>query len=336
MDIPEVTQTLAFSRLMLEQTFDGVYILDAEGRITYWNKAAERITGYAADEVVGRRCRDGIVIHTDWQGCQMCQGACPARSTLGDGVIREAEVFLKHSLGHRVPIRLRVAPVYAPEGTILGVMEVFTENSSKMALLEQLAESERLALIDTLTGVGNRRYSDLTLAKCFDSFGRYGEPFGVLFIDIDHFKALNDQYGHKAGDAVLRLVARTLVNAVRSFDFVGRWGGDEFLILAPKTTSVSLEKLAERSRKLVKSCKLAVDSGTISPLISIGTALVNPGDTVDLLVDRADARLLMAKRLGRDRVVGQNWQMRDEILAAEGDRATEPQSSESISKMHQR
>ncbi|MBZ5645520.1 MAG: diguanylate cyclase [Acidobacteriia bacterium] len=306
MDIPEVTQTLAFSQLMLEQVFDGVYILDTEGRITYWNKAAERITGYTADEVVGRRCRDEIVIHTNWEGCQMCQGDCPAHSTLGDGVIREAEVFLKHSLGHRVPVRLRVAPVYGPEGTILGVVEVFTENSTKMALLEQLAESERLALIDTLTGVGNRRYSDLTLAKCFDSFGRYGEPFGVLFIDIDHFKALNDQYGHKAGDAVLRLVARTLVNAVRSFDFVGRWGGDEFLILAPKTTLVSLENLAERSRKLVKSCKLAMDSGTISPLISIGAALVKPGDTVDLLVDTADARLLMAKRLGRDRVVGKN------------------------------
>jgi len=316
LDLPRATQSTAFFRLTLDQMFDGVSFLDTEGRITYWNKAAERITGYAAEEVVGRRCRGGMLMHADQQECQMCRDACPARSTLGDGVIREAEVFLKHFLGHQVPIRLRVAPVYAPDGGISGVVQIFTENSTKLALLEQVAESERLALIDSLTGVGNRRYSELTLRECFDLFGRYAEPFAVLFIDIDQFKAVNDQHGHNAGDAVLRLVARTLANAVRSFDFVGRWGGDEFLIIARRATPVSLAKLAERCRKLVKRCKVAMDFGTISPTISIGTALLNPRDTVDLLVDRADTRLMMAKRLGRDCVVGENQQMRLTLEAA--------------------
>lgn len=130
---------------------------------------------------------------------------------------------------------------------------------------------------------------------------RYGWPCGVLVIDVDHFKAVNDKYGHEAGDAVLRMVSRTMQGGVRGLDLAGRWGGEEFLVIVAHATTESVTAVAERIRVLVAASSLSVPE-SISVTVSVGAALASAGESAAQLVRRADEALYLAKREGRNRV----------------------------------
>ncbi len=130
-------------------------------------------------------------------------------------------------------VSLRVSPIADTDGNIIGAVETFSDNSSKIAALEKV-EMKTLALIDPLTSVGNPRYTERILHEHCELFRREGESFAALFFDLDHFKTVNDSYSHAAGDAVLKAVARTILNNLRSFDYLGRWGGEEFIAVLAK------------------------------------------------------------------------------------------------------
>ncbi len=192
-----------FHRTLLDNLHDGVYYVDRERRILYWNRAAERITGFPAEEVIGTRCSDNILMHVDENGKQLCLEGCPLAATMEDGSLRETEVFLHHEKGHRVPVSVRTAPLRDDQGRVEGAVEIFTDLGAREAKLLRLQELERLAMKDGLTGLANRRYMENELSSRVDESRRYGVPFGVLFMDIDHFKKIDDRYGHDAGDDVL-------------------------------------------------------------------------------------------------------------------------------------
>ena len=163
---------------------------------------------------------------------------------------------------------------------------------------------EQLALIDPLTCAGNRRYAEMVLRESCDRYRRHDDHFSVLFLDIDHFKGVNDAHGHDAGDAVLKAVSRTLTNNLRSFDFLGRWGGDEFLIILAKADEAVASTVAARCCALVRSGAIDWSGGGIRQTISVGVAVMQPDDSETTLVARADAHLYHAKHDGRDRFYG--------------------------------
>lgn len=293
-----------FYRGILDSLADGVYFVDNDRRITYWNRGAEVISGYAAADVIGRPCRDNLLMHTDAAGCNLCSDGCPLLATSRDGASRQADVFIKHRDGHRVPVSIRVSPMVDAEGGVIGGVEVFSEYSSKLAAIEKAAEMEQLALIDSLTSVGNRCYTETVLNQQRELFRRGGDSFAVLFLDLDHFKLVNDTHGHAAGDAVLRAVARTIVNNLRAFDFLGRWGGEEFIAILMKADAARAITVATRCCALVRACSVDRAGRTIRPTISIGVAVIQPGESAAELIARADAHLYQAKQAGRDRVCG--------------------------------
>ena len=183
---------LSVYKHILDNLCDGIYFLDKDRKITYWNKGAERITGYSADEVIGRGCADNILVHIDQEGNQLCSNQCPAAHTLADGQRHEAEVFLRHKQGYRLPVRTCIDPIVSSDGTILGAVELFTDISYSMALRQQVQDLEQMALFDSMTEVGNRRYAQMNLHARFNENKRYGWNFGLMFIDIDQFKIFND------------------------------------------------------------------------------------------------------------------------------------------------
>ena len=237
-----------FFRTLIENLYDGVYFVDPERRITYWNKGAERISGYASNEVSGSHCFDEILMHVDDAGTRLCEHGCPLSATLADGEPREADVYLHHKEGHRVPVRVRVAPIRDFAGRISGAVEVFSENSATVATLLQIRELQAMAYVDQITGLANRVFTEITLRARLEETHRYGWPLGVLFADIDGFKAVNDRYGHAIGDRVLAMVARNFAGNLRAFDLVGRWGGDEFLVLAVNVDEPKLRAFAPKPR----------------------------------------------------------------------------------------
>lgn len=289
-------------REILDQMHDGVYLVDAERAIRFWNRAAERISGYRADEVIGARCSDGILMHVDEDGKNLCREGCPLAATMTDGDPREAEVYLHHKGGHRVPVHVRAAPLRDAAGRIVGAIEVFSDNSARSAMRSEIEELKRLALYDALTEVGNRRYAEMALTARNDELDRYGWTYGVLVVDIDRFKSFNDRFGHDIGDRVLRMVAQTLVANVRSFDVVGRWGGEEFVVVMEKVDLTQLGRRAERLRRLVESSALSIDGERLSVTVSIGGTIARPSEGWNETFKRADELLYRSKETGRNRV----------------------------------
>ena len=192
---------------IVESLHDGLYFVNRDRIITYWNKAAEQISGFAADEVVGRSCSDNILTHVDSEGNSLCTGMCPLAETIEDGKARETEVYMHHKNGHRIPVSVRVSSLTDGEGNIVGGIELFSDISNQAANELRVKELEKLALLDNLTQLANRLYIEREIQSRFEEKKRFNVPFGILFIDIDHFKKFNDTYGHDVGDAVLKFVA---------------------------------------------------------------------------------------------------------------------------------
>ena len=244
---------------VLENLHDGLYCTDTHRVITFWNHAAERITGYPAAEVLGRSCAANILVHVDTDGRSLCRGLCPLAMTMADCVGREAEVFLRHRDGHRVPVLVRTGPLKDRAGQVVGGVELFTDLSNILANNSRVRELEQLALLDTLTQLANRAYLQREIEARFEEMRRYGIPFGLLFMDIDFFKRFNDTYGHDVGDAVLKLVANTFTANSRAFDVYGRWGGEEFVGVIRSIDAEDLVVLGNRMRVLVNQSFLMHD-----------------------------------------------------------------------------
>lgn len=286
---------------LLDSVSDGVYMVDMDRNVVFWNAAAERITGFASGDVLGKRCADNILIHVDESGRSLCSGCCPLSDTLADSAPRRGRVFLHHREGHRVAVDIHALSLALDDGTKVGV-EIFREAGSTRNLQDEIDELRRLSLADPLTGLPNRRQMEAVLSASVAAMNRNGIPFGVLFVDIDHFKAANDLYGHAAGDRVLLTIARTLVASVRPFDVVGRWGGEEFLGVFPMLSARNLVEIAERLRHLVEATTTVYEGTPIPVTVSIGATAAVPDDTESSVVERADALMYRSKQLGRNRV----------------------------------
>lgn len=165
-------------------------------------------------------------------------------------------------------------------------------------------EFKRNAMVDALTGLHNRRWLDDALPRFVARFTRGAQPLALLMLDIDHFKKVNDTYGHPAGDAVLVTVAHTLRTAVRPTDHLVRYGGEEFTVVLPETGPRAAQGVAERLRSAVKLAAIKDGNGKLLPgvTISIGGAILAPDGTSATLVEAADRALYASKQNGRDRV----------------------------------
>lgn len=294
-------------REILDLLNDGVYMVDTNRRIIYWNHAAERITGYTREMVVGRYCMANILQHVNSVGENLCSGACPLAKTLLDGQLRETEVYLHHHAGHRLSVAIRAIPIREGE-QIIGAAEIFTENTSLASAVAKIEELQREVMLDPLTGIGNRRMAHTRLDSAQKEWEEHNIPLAALLIDIDHFKRVNDTYGHANGDKVLRMVASSLSGGLRSYDFIGRWGGEEFLALLVNVDEAGLRETAERLRMLVERSFMLLDENpqdqdrVLRVTISIGGALALKGEPLADLVNRADEKLYLSKSNGRNRV----------------------------------
>lgn len=286
---------------LIENISDGLYLVNPDRQIIYWNRVAERITGYTAAEVLGRRCRDSILVHVDKDGRSLCRGSCPIDGTMQDGQYRDAEVYLHHKDGHRVPVWIRAAPLRDTTGKIIGGAELFTDLSAGNALTDKLQELERLSFLDNLTQLANRRFVEMELDGRIAEKNRYGVSFGLVFMDIDHFKRVNDTHGHDVGDRVLKTVARTFVNTARPSDLMGRWGGEEFIGILGRVDDDGLRAAAERIRSLIEKSPIRENDLTLAVTVSIGATLARSVDSPGSIVKRADELLYQSKSNGRNR-----------------------------------
>ena len=283
---------------VLESLSDGAYIVDRFRRVLYWNPAAEAISGYPAGTMTGSCCDDRGLCHIDEHGTSLCSAGCPLMTAMATEDVTVQTVYLHHRKGHRVHVQVRVHPLKDQDGHTVGAVELF---SSRSPATIPMHEMEKLAFLDPLTGIGNRRHLERAIAARLADLDRYGWSFGVIFLDVDNLKDTNDCHGHDAGDQLLRTVASTLECNVRTSDVVGRWGGDEFVVAAAGATQKELSELATKLCTLIQHSSHRAKGASLQATVSAGVKLASRGDTVESLIRETDRLMYRSKTAGGNR-----------------------------------
>jgi diguanylate cyclase (GGDEF)-like protein/PAS domain S-box-containing protein len=321
-DISKQKKAEQYSRLQrvaLESASEGIVITDATGRIEWANPAFTTLTGYALEEVLGlnpRILKSGMMdlsfYRTLW-------------STILDGEKWSGELWNLRKDGNAYCEEMHIAPVRAVDKTISNFVAVkhdITERKQAekeaerakeglVLLNKELTEANehilKLSQTDALTGLANRRTLDERMRHEMARADRLGCGFSVILGDLDHFKSINDEFGHLVGDRVLVATAGVLADQARPYDLPARFGGEEFMVLLPESTLADAMTIAQRIRTAISA--VAVPEVTRQVTMSLGISTWGQGDTLGALVGRADAALYQAKRRGRNRVVAQTSDM---------------------------
>jgi diguanylate cyclase (GGDEF)-like protein/PAS domain S-box-containing protein len=294
-----------FARV-LEESLDAAVIIDEDGTIGYVNAAMQALSGYTRDELTGQPF-DSLLpegLASKHGGYLLNYVSAGAASTVL-GQVRE--FALRHRTGAMIPIELKALDLGVEDGVhyfggfLVDLRARRAEQAKTAALLAQL---EQEAMTDPLTALPNRRAYDAELARVAARSRRNKSPISVGVADIDHFKSVNDTYGHPVGDLVLCEVGKAIERAARGTDFVARTGGEEFGMLFPDTAIEMAGLVAERIRRAVEEASVTTPDGAcIRVTISIGLAPLAPEVSCDQALARADAALYQAKNQGRNRVV---------------------------------
>lgn len=298
-----MVNTVDFYREILDNLYDGVFFIDNTGSITYWNKGASNLTGYGFNDVKNRNYYE-IFQPLDKDGKSLSEAdGCPIQKVLESPTLVEIEAYIRHKEGHLLPISIRIAPVREVDRHLVIAVEIHSCNSPRYVMRQRLEELQEMAMHDPLTGIANRRFVEINLTTRMEELKRYEFGFAVVFIDVDHFKQLNDSYGHTVGDRILRMISTSVANSLRSFDIIGRWGGEEFIVLLINPRPEALFALADRLRRLVENSELKIETGeTVKVTVSIGATDATQDDTVESLVHRADRLMYESKKNGRNMV----------------------------------
>jgi diguanylate cyclase (GGDEF)-like protein len=284
------------------RTFDGLVEIDSGGKIRLWNKSAERITGYRAQELIGKSYQKQPARHVSPSGNDLPDDSLPLIATLKEGVPKEGVGYINHAEGYRLPIIARTLPVLDVKGRLTGALEFFNENKALIAAFQASRRSEETILFDSLTGIGSRPHIENKIRAAIEAQQVGSSPFGILFIDIDHFKEFNDVHGHLTGDKILRLAANTIRHNLRMSDSCGRWGGEEFIGLVNGLDLNGLQIVAEKLRQSIADTRVPQADSDLAVTVSIGATLARPGENLQSLIQRADRLMYKSKQAGRNRV----------------------------------
>jgi diguanylate cyclase (GGDEF)-like protein/PAS domain S-box-containing protein len=289
--------------MVLDNLFDAVYTVDGDRHIVYWSPGAEKLTGFTSAEMVGTDCRESMLVHVSKEGGQFCDEHCPLLETDSLAEVRESEVFLRHKAGHMVPVQTRMLPFRDEAGAIVGAAEIFSDVSVGEEIRKRLAELERLARLDPLTRLPNRRHLEEQISAHLAELDRFGRAFGIILMDIDGFDELTSKHSVSVGDDVLKMVARTLILSSRPFDVVGRWEDQTFMGLVMQLDGRGLRAAASRFHMLIGKSELPWGAEPIRVTASVGATLTRRGDKSENLITRAERMLKEAERQGGDRLV---------------------------------
>jgi diguanylate cyclase (GGDEF)-like protein/PAS domain S-box-containing protein len=272
-----------------------IYTITMDGVIEEWNQSVQRYGGWLAADIQGRSM--SLFFPQDDPDRPRIDLLLAEAKRIGSV---ETEGWRLKRDGSRLWANSVITALPDENGTVQGYVVVSRDITERKRLEDDM---KLLATVDPLTGAYNRRQGDALLAAEFSRRSRDGRPFAVLLLDIDHFKTINDRFGHPAGDAVLRSLVQACQTALRPIDMVVRWGGEEFLVVLPDTDAVAAMSAAERVRVALAATEVVIpDPSTIRFTVSMGVA-VSQRDSPGELLRRADVALYAAKNGGRDRVV---------------------------------
>jgi len=258
---------------------------DLKGVITYANKALTKLTGYSNDELVGKNHR---LLRSPETKDEVYDNLW---NTINADKVWRGEFKIVKKDGSDVWVKILIEPRYDIQGNKIGYVSTREDVSDKEHLRE-LSEK------DQLTKAYNRRSFEARLASSIKRVQQTDKKFGTVMFDIDHFKKVNDVYGHQVGDAVLQKVSTAVKKVTRESDFFARWGGEEFMLLVDQSSLSALQTLVQKIRQTISETDF---SPAHSVTASFGITVYKDGDSADSIVKRVDEALYKAKENGRNR-----------------------------------
>ena len=281
---------------------EGIYVLDTLGRLTFMNPEAEKLLGWTEAELMGREVHE--VIHSRRaDGTPLPAAECAVLRTIscGSAVRNEDEVFTRKD-GSFFPAAIVATPL-CEGGRIIGSVAAFHDITDRKKVAEELRLLNdilaRQATTDPLTGISNRLKFNDTLSAEVRRANRFHTPLSLIMFDIDHFKQINDAFGHHTGDAVLRELTGLVARSVRVHDLFARWGGEEFMIMVTNSIADNARIFAEKLRQQIEHREFP-GAGRVT--CSFGVVQLGCDESDDGLTRRVDRALYQAKALGRNRV----------------------------------
>ena len=312
----DATDSPSFASRMIENMNDAVIFVDAQRFITHWNPAAERLTGVGSSAACGAEFTPEIISLTRDDGDLIPESDCPVRVALLTGLQSIERLNAAGINGRPISIDMHVIPMF--EGTESTGAVVMLHDASSEASLERRCRSLHAKVAkDPMTQVANRAEFDRMLVSFVEVHQEIKLPFSLVMADIDHFKKINDTFGHQAGDEAIIEFANLLKASCRSGDLVARYGGEEFAVLCADCNIATAYSRAEQIRKQLNEMQFKCLGGQkISA--SFGVTELQTGDNAETILRRADRGLLRAKDQGRNQVVQLGNGMIDELNKPSG------------------
>lgn len=308
-------------RMLAENMADIVWRVDAQMHFTYVNAADQRTRGFSPQEIIGTHVRDNLTPQGQGMLEDMFREGREIEASNLRGIPLKYELPMRHKDAGEIWIEMSSVPIYASDGTINGYQGIGRDVSdrrqhekdllqSHQKLENQLTEVveeksvlQEMVIRDGLTRLYNRRYLDTTLPRELAHAERDGKPLAIIMLDLDHFKKINDQYGHAAGDVVLVALAELLKKGARDSDFICRYGGEEFVAIMPNMSVDQALERVESWRMRLERMRVAAGDVQISVTLSAGIAVFpEHGRTANVLLTRADEMLYQSKSAGRNRI----------------------------------
>ncbi|MCE5266798.1 MAG: diguanylate cyclase [Planctomycetaceae bacterium] len=291
-----------FQGRLLDNMYDAVTFVDAAGRIVLWNRGAERLTGLTGAGLRGQAWRPALLEMSDEKGNLIEDADCPVFTAIRCGAQSLRRLKIAGRGQRLVAVDAHTMPVIDRKGATQGAVLLLHDASSEISLERQCQSLHEKATLDPLTQVANRAEFDRVHAMFVAAHQQQQVPCCLLMCDLDRFKRVNDTYGHQAGDDAIKSLASLLKSSCRPGDLVARYGGEEFVMLCADCDNATAARRAEQVRKALSEVPQSRMNGkTIT--VSIGVTEVQPGDTPETMLRRADRGLLMAKAKGRNVVV---------------------------------
>jgi diguanylate cyclase (GGDEF)-like protein/PAS domain S-box-containing protein len=291
-----------FQQKLLENMYDAVIFVDSNLRIIGWNRGAQRLTGIAPESVLHRYWSPRLIGMADEQKGELEGLDCPVAYGIGTAVQSLRRLVVSNRHDEPIAVDVHTVPVVGPDGATQGAVMVLHDVTDEATLEQQCNSLHERATKDPLTQVANRAEFDRTQQMFVKAHLERELPCSLIICDIDHFKSINDTYGHPAGDEVLRSFGRLLKSQCRNGDLVARYGGEEFVMLCADCNNAAAAKRAEELRRQISELPQPVLHGN-AITASFGVTELQPGDTAESMLRRADRALLEAKNMGRNMVV---------------------------------
>ena len=291
-----------FQAKLMDNMHDGVVFIDAGMRVLAWNHGAERLTGASANDMRQRRWQSDLLDMCDEMGRLIKDADCPVRGAIQSGVQSLRRMTIRGRGERPVAVDTHTIPVAAEGGAIVGAVLLLHDASSEISLEHRCQTLYDKSTKDPLTQVANRAEFDRVLSMFVAAHREQHVPCAMMICDLDHFKQVNDTYGHPAGDEAIKSLANLLKTSCRPGDLVARYGGEEFVMLYADCDNATAARRAEQIRIALSQTPQSMLEGR-SITASFGVTEIQPGDTPETMLRRADRGLLQAKGKGRNTVV---------------------------------